>query len=211
VQSSSGRLIKVDTIGDAYIIVGWLPCSDEADSERKRLAERAVCMEMLVVAGELLQALEACSSTTGVNWHARIGIGVGDAIAGVLGRLQPRFAVYGEGFKRAAELERGARQDAVRCSPLLMHLLTQPLVDGDDGQVCGQAPSDQASTCGEVAARRLRELAVSDEQYVKTFALSKQLKRRYYHAVADMVSAGRLYWQEEEGGGMGAVARPEVV
>ena len=106
--------------GDAYVVVGWLISDDEdncrLDDERMATVNQNLCLDMLKVADGLLSCLCEHRDKTGVDLHARIGIATGEVISGVLGLLQPRFCVFGEGMCRAAELEQTGPVDAVHCS-----------------------------------------------------------------------------------------------
>lgn len=81
------RMTKVDTIGDAYIVVGWLT-DDEGMIEGGDVhsATRRRCNDMLEVADSILLALERHRASTGIDLHGRIGIATGPVISGVLGR-----------------------------------------------------------------------------------------------------------------------------
>ena len=122
------KLSKIDTIGDAYIVVAWLLTGDEDDStldeERIEIINTHRCLDMLQVAGGLLSCLEEHREKTGIDLHGRIGVATGDVISGVLGLLQPRFCVFGEGMCLAAELEQSGAKDAVHCSTEFLQFLT---------------------------------------------------------------------------------------
>ena len=64
----------------------------------------------------ILSVLAAHREKTGIDLRARIGIGAGEVISGVMGRLQPRFCVYGEAMKEAAHHERHGLPDTLHCS-----------------------------------------------------------------------------------------------
>ncbi len=103
-------LQKMDTVGDAYIVAGWLPdpfhrCgsagADRGDAGETGSGEiragggggaeaQAVCEGLLCAARTMLTTLAAYRAATGIDVHCRIGIAAGGVIAGVLGRLQPR-------------------------------------------------------------------------------------------------------------------------
>ena len=51
-----------------------------------------------------------------MDLHGRIGVASGDVVSGVLGRLQPRFCVFGEAMSQAAVLEATGARDSVHCS-----------------------------------------------------------------------------------------------
>jgi len=96
-------LFKLDTIGDAYLLVGWLPEEDDDDDEdaaamggarrrksshrsiEKQQAEACACLNVLAVAEAMIRSVRQHSVDTGQQIGARIGIAVGPAAAGVLG------------------------------------------------------------------------------------------------------------------------------
>ena len=87
--------------------MGWLLSDNEDDeglNERNEDTSHRRCVDMLKVADGILSCIDEHRERTGVELHARIGIATGDVISGVLGLLQPRFCVFGEGMCRAAEL-----------------------------------------------------------------------------------------------------------
>jgi class 3 adenylate cyclase len=122
------KLSKIDTIGDAYIVVAWLLSGDEDDStldeERIEIINTNRCLDMLKVADGLLSCLEEHREKTGIDLHGRIGVAIGDVISGVLGLLQPRFCVFGEGMCLATELEQSGGKDAVHCSTEFLQFVT---------------------------------------------------------------------------------------
>jgi class 3 adenylate cyclase len=122
------NLTKIDTIGDAYIIVAWLLSGDEDDStfdeERIEILNTHRCLDILKVAEEILSCLAEHRQKTRIDLHGRIGLATGDVISGVLGMLQPRFCVFGEGMCRAADLEQSGAKGAVHCSTEFLQFVT---------------------------------------------------------------------------------------
>ena len=133
-KAVTGRnLFKVDTIGDAYIIVGWLhrrhsqsetgddashaclPGMAEAtcDSELEDVQQ---CADMLCVAGDMLKIVNRLRSQTATPWNVRIGIAIGSVIAGMLGKRHMRFAVLGETMEHIARLESMGEPGKLHCS-----------------------------------------------------------------------------------------------
>jgi len=133
-RAVTGRnLFKVDTIGDAYIIVGWLhrrhspsetgddaslaclPGMAEAtcDSELEDVQQ---CADMLCVAGDMLKIVNRLRSQTATPWNVRIGIAIGSVIAGMLGKRHMRFAVLGETMEHIARLESMGEPGKLHCS-----------------------------------------------------------------------------------------------
>jgi class 3 adenylate cyclase len=131
----------MDTVGDAYVVVGFLRDSDaprdqggaggqgtgghcfvpigghgEASGDvggegcaradaRADAAASAVCGDVLAAARAMILALRDYRRRTGSDLHCRVGLALGDVVAGVLGHLQPRCAQWvgthqGEGKNR---------------------------------------------------------------------------------------------------------------
>jgi hypothetical protein len=122
------NLTKIDTIGDAYIVVAWLLSGDKNDStlDEKRIEINNThrCLDMLKVADGILSCLAEHREKTGIDLHGRIGVATGDVISGMLGLLQPRFCVVGEAMCRAADLEQSGVKGAVHCSPEFLQFVT---------------------------------------------------------------------------------------
>jgi class 3 adenylate cyclase len=105
-------LFKMDTVGDAYIVAGFLPpplrtagddsshLTDQsrtyADEERHADQERGVCERLLKLGEAILEEMDICRKETGMNVHGRIGVAIGPVVVGSLGRLQPRIHVLGK-------------------------------------------------------------------------------------------------------------------
>ena len=144
--------------GDAYIVVVWLLSSDETDStldeEEIEFTNTNRCLDMLKVADGLLSCLEEHREKTGIDLHGRIGVATGVVISGVVGLLQPRFCVFGEGMCLAAELEQSGAKDAVHCSTEFLQF-----VAGDHSVAIHRKPSINAELLLEYSTRmgRLRQ------------------------------------------------------
>ena len=73
----------------------------------------------------MLQSLAAYNHETGRAVHCRIGVAVGPAVAGVLGRLQPRLHLFGKGLRAAEEHEKSCSVDAVHASGPFLRAITR--------------------------------------------------------------------------------------
>jgi hypothetical protein len=103
--------------GDAYIVVAWLEEQESTlDEDRIEIINTKRCINMLKVADGILSCLAEHQEKTGIDLNGRIGVATGDVISGVLGLLQPRFCVFGEGMCLAAELEQTGTKGTVHCS-----------------------------------------------------------------------------------------------
>ena len=127
----------MDTIGDAYIVAGLLPSeSDLALSPARFNKESArVCNDMLEVASAMIQALAEHRSATGQDVDGRIGISVGMVVAGVLGRLQPRFHIHGPGMRAAEMLEQTGCVGAAHVSDVFLRTLWASNSSEEKGKV----------------------------------------------------------------------------
>jgi adenylate cyclase len=141
----TGRnLFKVDTIGDAYLIVGWLHKS-HCPSERwdasslsclagmteatrdLELEDVQQCADMLHVAGDMLEIVNRLRSQTAIPWNVRIGIAIGSVVAGMLGKHQMRFSVVGDAMQHIARLETMGQPGKVHCSADFVNFLSSRL------------------------------------------------------------------------------------
>ena len=135
-------LFKIDTIGDAYIMVGWIDdenlppqVGEHDDAAQERGAGQGpphtilgrdleTCVDLLAVSEAMMRAVAKVREATGVALDARIGISMGTVVAGMQGELQPRFAVRGPAMKRMAMLETAAEVGKVHASADYMNLVS---------------------------------------------------------------------------------------
>jgi len=97
-------LFKLDTIGDAFIAIGWLKKESDSPLPHELQHNLRKCEDILSVAADFLNILSG-SSVGGRVLSGRIGISLGNVVAGVLKGLQPRFCVLGEAMQEVASLE----------------------------------------------------------------------------------------------------------
>ena len=140
------NLFKVDTIGDAYIVVGWLhrrtsqdadfggsvlslpiikEGAEDSEAPDDELDDVNQCADILSLAGELLEIIHRHHHTSSIPWDARIGISLGNAVAGVLGDRQKRFSVQGDAMQQIAQLEPQGKPGKVHCSADFFNLLSK--------------------------------------------------------------------------------------
>mmetsp|Transcript_59276 Transcript_59276/g.157752 ORF Transcript_59276/g.157752 Transcript_59276/m.157752 type:complete len:628 (+) Transcript_59276:323-2206(+) len=77
---------------------------------------REVCESILRLSGVVLEALAEMRNQGVHDVHGRIGIALGSALLGALGKLQPRFHMMGKGVRAAEVLEQLGRVDMVHVS-----------------------------------------------------------------------------------------------
>jgi class 3 adenylate cyclase len=102
-------LWKMDTIGDAYVVVGNLM---EDGEQTTALA----LSQLFRVAQGMVRTINEFRSETGSKVGIRIGIDAGPAICGIVGTLRPRFHVFGEAVLGAEKMESTATRDGIHVS-----------------------------------------------------------------------------------------------
>jgi class 3 adenylate cyclase len=192
-RAVTGRnLFKVDTIGDAYIIVGWLHknhCPSEswdasslsclagmAEATRDlELEDVQQCADMLCVAGDMLDIVNRLRSQTTIQWNVRIGIAIGSVIAGMLGKHQMRFSVLGEAMQHIARLETMGKPGRVHCSADFVNFVSSRLA----GRRC----------LGQWHVERVNNAAISQDRslgqvQLGSFMLSRIVQKDQMDAVS---------------------------
>jgi len=117
-ESKAHGLFKIDTIGDAYEAAAWLsePTEDSTEEELTRLRQRdaEVCAKMVKVGWSMIEAVTKYAAEQESKIECRIGIAYGQVLAGMLGKLQPRFHLMGEAVWDAHKLESSAETNTLR-------------------------------------------------------------------------------------------------
>jgi class 3 adenylate cyclase len=102
-------LQKIETIGDAYMVVGDINRSNQV--EYKHVAE-----SMLELAIEFLKEIKNIKTPSADTLHIRIGIHIGGVSIGVLGTEIPRLCIVGNTVNIASRLQSTCPVDSIHIS-----------------------------------------------------------------------------------------------
>lgn len=109
------HLQKIETIGDAYMVVGDLYHPYQSTTPQ----------QMMDLAREFLKEIGKVPTPDGKPLQLRIGIHIGKVVVGILGVDIPRLCVVGNTVNMAARLQSTADPDTIQISKHLYEVVTE--------------------------------------------------------------------------------------
>lgn len=103
------HLQKIETIGDAYMVVGDL-------FRHNTNNHRTVVKEMILFSLEILEKIKTVKTPDDIPLSIRIGIHIGNVSIGILGNDIPRLCVVGNAVNVASRLQSTADIDTIQFS-----------------------------------------------------------------------------------------------
>jgi class 3 adenylate cyclase len=108
------RVYKVETIGDAYMVVGGAP---------ERVIAPLAAQRVALFAIDAIDLVRTFRTRDGEQLFIRAGLASGPAIAGVVGKAMPRYCFFGDTVNFASRMESTSKKMRVQCADITCRLL----------------------------------------------------------------------------------------
>jgi class 3 adenylate cyclase len=115
------HLQKIETIGDAYMVVG--------DIFRNSTNHKVVVKEIILFALDIVKEIKTIKTPNNIPLCIRIGINIGSVSIGILGHEIPRLCVVGNTVNIASRLQSTAEIDTIQLSKHIYEQLEDIVFD----------------------------------------------------------------------------------
>lgn len=105
-------LEKIKTIGDCYMVAGGMP--EKSEGHAQSMADMAL---------DMIAASQALAADFDDQLSIRIGLHVGPAMAGVIGRNKPYYDVWGDTINVASRMESSGLPGRIQITPEVKDIL----------------------------------------------------------------------------------------